>query len=119
MNTQVETILHFVKREPDRIWFAKDFQNGEKFVWYEAGPRICDLVGMGYMEKVGTFDRFGNPGGKFAGYKLLMSPIIRTREPKKSKKDLIKGAFFAGYRARPTFFMDIGDMAEEYYNSIK
>lgn len=118
MNTQVETILHFVKREPDRIWFAKDFQNWEKFVWYEAGPRICDLVDMGYMEKVGNFDRYWNPGGKFAGYKLLTNPIIKAREVKKSKKQIIIDAFLAGHRTPKHFWTSPGELAEEYYNSI-
>lgn len=83
--TQEEKILHFVRQEPDRIWFAKDFQNGEKFVGYEAGPRICGLVDQGYMVKVGYFDKDGNPGGKFAGYKLVPDPILQPRSAAKKR----------------------------------
>lgn len=88
--TQEEKILHFVRQEPDRIWFAKDFQNGEKFVGYEAGPRICGLVQQGYMECVGWFDKDGRADGakKFKGYKLVINPDIQAR-PKKTPKSEI------------------------------
>ena len=71
------------------------------------------------MEKVGTFDRFGFPGGKFAGYKLLTNPIIREREVKKTKKQIIIDAFIAGFGTEMSMFLSARDLAEEYYNSIK
>lgn len=117
-------MLEHIEKEPNRIWFAKDFQHGEGFVGYEAGSRMCDLVNAGHMEKVGNFDKDGNPGGKYAGYKLCQGPVVITkRQRPPTKEQLIKAAYIAGRSKTimdPTLgmFLDPVEMAEDYYKTL-
>lgn len=47
-----------MQREPYRKWLAKDFQNGDRFIGYEAGPRLCDLCDDGLVRRAGREGRF-------------------------------------------------------------
>lgn len=51
-------LLRFMQQEPFRSWYAKDFQNGSRFIGYEAGPRLCDLCNDGLVTRVGRVGRF-------------------------------------------------------------
>lgn len=35
------------------------------------------------MRKVGYFDKDGNPGGKFAGYMIILDPVVQPRSATK------------------------------------
>lgn len=51
-------LLRFMQVEPFRKWEARDFQNGSRFIGYEAGPRLCDLCDDGLAQRVGRNGRF-------------------------------------------------------------
>lgn len=51
-------LLRFMQQNPFRAWYAKDFQNGPRFIGYEAGPRLCDLCDDGLVLRVGRVGRF-------------------------------------------------------------
>ena len=45
--TQCDVILKAMLENPNKVeWSAKDFQNGEYFVGYEASARMSDLLRM-------------------------------------------------------------------------
>ena len=120
-------MLEFIQKEPNRIWFAKDFQRDPYFVGYESIARLCDLVNGGFIEKVGTFDKDGNPGGKFGGYRFLKSVVIdpskRQRKPRsKTKEQLIREAYIAGRNStwNPSIgmFASAEDLAKEYLETV-
>jgi len=55
---QIDALIAFMQVEPERSWMAKDFQHAPRFIWYEAGPRLCDLCNRGLAWRVGKEGRF-------------------------------------------------------------
>lgn len=45
-----EKIIKSMQANPFKEWMVYHFNQGNRFVWYEAGTRIGDLVRAGYIE---------------------------------------------------------------------
>lgn len=116
-------MLEFIHQEPTRIWFAKDFQNGDKFIGYEAGPRLCDLVNTGHMESLGRCNEKWEPGGKYTGYRLLTEVVVKKYKRQPTKKELIRAAFIAGRNTinnpKIGMFISAEDLADEYLQGLE
>lgn len=119
-------MLEFIEKEPNRIWFARDFQHAPYFVGYESIARLCDLVNKGMLEKVGNFDKDGNPGGKYAGYKLLPYSADITPKPKVKRpttRELLRQGFIAGrltcMNPKIGMFASPEELADEYVASLE
>lgn len=124
MEKQRDKILAAMQRDPERVWFAKDFQNWEHFVWYEAGTRIGDLVRLGLVEQAGRF-------GKFMGYRIAgekepeapRTPLVtvtrRTVIVKSPEeyKEALKKAYIAGRKSGWSFLSD-AELAQDYISHL-
>lgn len=45
-----EKIIKCMQSNPYKKWMVADFTKGHRFIWYEAGTRISDMVRQGYVE---------------------------------------------------------------------
>lgn len=79
MDKQKDKIVSAMRTDPERVWYAKDFQGGGvSFIGYEAWPRLCELVDDGLVERVWY-------NGRFMGFRLLREPrepVVRIKKRK-------------------------------------